>query len=171
MTKRDKSRQRRLTVPQQNAVDLLIQGKNDRQVAESLGVSRQTVWEWRQRHPVFVTELNRLRQEVWGAQTERLRGLVCGAVDVLEAALQDDCSLPAAVHVLKAVGVYGTDLHPLGPIDAAEIQRQIDHEGRWPLIVPRTKRSNALRPGKTDCFVDHVLACDREASQLPLGGR
>ena len=133
MTKPEKSRQRRLTVPQQNAVDLLIQGKNDRQVAESVGVSRQTVWEWRQRHPVFVAELNRLRQEVWGAQIERLRGLVHGAVDVLEAALQDDCSLPAAIHVLKATGVYGTDLRPVGPIDAAEAQLQIDREEQMAL--------------------------------------
>ena len=44
--KPNKSRQRkRLTVGQKNALDLIIQGKNDRQVAELVGVSRQTVWE------------------------------------------------------------------------------------------------------------------------------
>ena len=129
MPKPDKSRQRkRLTVGQKNALDLMIQGKNDRQVAELVGVSRQTVWEWRHRHPRFMAELNQLRQDVWGAQTERLRSLLDSALDVIEAALQDDRSLPAAVHVLKAAGVYGTDLRPSGPIDPTEVQQRMDHE-------------------------------------------
>ena len=33
----------RLTIQQQNAIDLLLVGKNDRQVAESVGVERVTV--------------------------------------------------------------------------------------------------------------------------------
>jgi hypothetical protein len=131
MAKPDKTRQRQqLTVVQKNAVDLLIQGKSDRQVAELVDVSRQTVCEWRQRHSGFIGELNLRRQEVWGAQTERLRGLVETAVDALEAALRDEGSLSAAVHVLKAAGVNGTDLRPLGPIEPTEIERQIDHEAQ-----------------------------------------
>ena len=129
MTKPDKSRPRKaLTVAQKNALDLLIQGRNDRQVAEQVGVSRQTVWEWRHRHPGFATELNRRRQEIWGAQLERLRGLAEKAIDVLETTLDEEASLSAAVHVLRAVGAYGTDLRPTGLTDAGEFQRQLDRQ-------------------------------------------
>ena len=55
-TKPDKTRQ--LSQEQMNAVEHLIQGKSDRAVSEAAGVSRQTVWEWRNRDPLFIAELN-----------------------------------------------------------------------------------------------------------------
>ena len=129
MAKPDKSRQRqKLSAAQRTAIGLLLQGKNDRQVAEQVGVSRQTVWDWRMRNPTFATELNRRRQEIWGTQTERLRNLVEKAVDVLETAVDTEQSLSAAVHVLKAVGVYGADLRPVGLIDAVDFDLQLDRE-------------------------------------------
>jgi len=60
----DKTRQ--LSIKQQNAIDLLIQGKSDRKTAEAIGVSRQTVTNWRNNNPVFIAELNKQRKAVWG---------------------------------------------------------------------------------------------------------
>jgi len=60
----DKARQ--LSIKQQNAIDLLIQGKSDRKTAEAIGVSRQTVTNWRNNNPVFIAELNKQRKAVWG---------------------------------------------------------------------------------------------------------
>ncbi len=57
-TKSDKIRQ--LSQEQMNAIEHLLQGKSDRAVSEAAGVSRQTVWEWRNRDPLFIAELNRL---------------------------------------------------------------------------------------------------------------
>lgn len=126
MTKADRTRQ--LSIEQLNAIDLLVQGKSDREVAEAVGVSRQTVTEWRNRNAVFAAELNRRRQEVWGAQVERLRQLVARAVDVLEQDLEqtDDPRLrqSAAVHILRCVGLYGASLEPTGPTDPEDIERQ-----------------------------------------------
>ena len=55
-TKSDKIRQ--LSQEQMNAIEHLLQGKSDRAVSEAVGVSRQTVWEWRNRDPLFIAELN-----------------------------------------------------------------------------------------------------------------
>lgn len=127
MAEADKTRQ--LNVKQENAIDLLLQGQNDREVAEAVGVSRQTVTEWRNGNPVFVAELNRRRKEVWGGQQERLRGLVAKAVDTLEEQLEDEHGMTpvrvrqaAAVHILKAVGLYGTKLQPAGSSDPERVE-------------------------------------------------
>jgi DNA-binding CsgD family transcriptional regulator len=40
-----------LTLAQENAIDLLIIGKPDREVAECLGIARETVTRWRHEHP------------------------------------------------------------------------------------------------------------------------
>ena len=55
-TKPDKTRQ--LSLEQMNAIEHLLRGRSDRAVAEAVGVSRQTVWEWRNRDPLFIAELN-----------------------------------------------------------------------------------------------------------------
>ena len=105
----------RLSVEQENAIDLLIQGKTDRETAEAVGVTRQTVCEWRLKNTLFREALNLRRRELWDGQTERLRGLVSKAVDVLEGGLEaEDPRLQqsAAVHILKAVSLYGTPREP-----------------------------------------------------------
>ncbi len=133
MAKPDKTR--RLTVEQENAIDLLIQGQNDRETAEAVGVARQTVTEWRNNNVEFIAELNLRRQEVWGGQVERLRGLVGQAVD----ALADDVTSgdeklrqAAAVHILRAVGLYGENLKPTGPVEVEDvkIERETKEDNR-----------------------------------------
>ena len=116
-----------LSIEQQNAIDLLILGKSDREVAEEVGVSRPTVTDWRNHDEHFAAELNRRRQEVWGAHTERLRMLIERAVDALEGNLDaEDPALrqAAAVHVLKAVGLYGTNLRPGGSTTAKAVRAE-----------------------------------------------
>lgn len=118
MAKNGNSRQiEELSIEQHNAIDLLIQGKSDREVGEVCGVARQTVTNWRNNSAGFVAELNRRRLDVWDVQTDRLRALVSEAVTVLEADLQsDDLRLrqAAAIHVLRAVGLYGLNMLPVG---------------------------------------------------------
>jgi hypothetical protein len=52
---------RPLSLEQENAIDLLILGKPDREIVEAVGVTRETAWYWRHEHPVFLAEPNRLR--------------------------------------------------------------------------------------------------------------
>jgi hypothetical protein len=116
-TKPDKIRQ--LSIEQENAIDHLLQGKSDRVVAEAVGVSRQTVWEWRKRDPLFIAELNRQRSEMWKEAHERLRSLTNRALDVVELQLDSGdpkASLAAAKYVLQGTQLLGeTDLRVGGP--------------------------------------------------------
>jgi uncharacterized Ntn-hydrolase superfamily protein len=52
----------------------------------------------------------------WSKAVEELRGLVPRAVQVLAAGLESDdpkVQQAAALHVLRAVGMYGKDLEPI----------------------------------------------------------
>lgn len=72
-TKPDKTRQ--LSQEQMNSIEHLLQGKSDRAVAEAVGVTRQTIWEWRNHDPLFIAELNWQRYEMWKEAHERLKSL------------------------------------------------------------------------------------------------
>lgn len=129
MTESDKSRQ--LTVAQRNAVDLLVLGKTDGEVAEGVGVTRQTVNEWRNHDSVFIAELNSQRQELWNSPKQHLRRLVSKAIQTLEDNLgAEDPALrqAAAVHVLKSTGLYGTQMEPGGPTNPEDVERGWERE-------------------------------------------
>jgi hypothetical protein len=111
-----------LTPEMENAIDLLVTGKPDREVAEAVGVSRQTIAQWRQ-HPMFMAELNQRRQTLWADAHARLRALIGGAVDVIEDALRNG-DLKAAIEVLKAVKLYGEVGAPTGATEPDIIVRQ-----------------------------------------------
>ena len=115
-----------LSVEQLNAIDALVTGATDIEAAERVGVSRQTIWEWK-RNPLFLATLNQRRQELWEPQIERLRGLVSKAITVLEQTLESDdekLRLQAAVQVLKSVGLQGVNLAPQGETDPEIIESE-----------------------------------------------
>ena len=58
-----------LTPQQETAIDLILAGKNDREVAESIGKSRSTINVWRNQDPLFMATLNNQRQQVRGASS------------------------------------------------------------------------------------------------------
>ena len=111
---------RNLSIQQKNAIDLLIVGQTDGEVAQTIGVSRQTINQWKNQDAVFVAEMNRKRKNIWECQQERLRSVVEKSIDVLiEDMSGDDLKLrqSAAIHILKAVKLYGTDQKPSGFTD------------------------------------------------------
>jgi len=96
-----------LTPQQETAVDLLASGKTVTDTATAIEVTRQTVSEWLNHHPGFEAALHSRRQELWAGMTDALRGLLPKALEVIERELDGEAPLPAAVHVLKACGLYG----------------------------------------------------------------
>jgi len=125
VTRADKSRH--LSAKQTRAVESIIRGATDAETARTAGVARQTVNEWRNWNPTFQAELNRRRKEQWHAATERLRSLAGRAVEVLDDDLRGDdpkARREAALHVLRAVKLYGADLEPDGPTTAEELMTQ-----------------------------------------------
>ena len=73
-----------LSPKQQTAMELMLQGLGDLQVAERLGIERTTVYRWRTKPGPFRKRLARYRREVWKQQADRMRGMVQPALEVLQ---------------------------------------------------------------------------------------
>lgn len=95
-----------LTPQQAAAVDLLAMGRTVTETAEAVGASRQTVSAWLHHGTEFRAQLGLRRGELWNTATDRLRGLLPKALDVLEHEL-DAASLGAATALLRAAGLQG----------------------------------------------------------------
>ena len=115
-------RQHGLTIEQQNAIDLLVTGMTDAATAEVVGVHRVTVTKWRLYDPWFRADLNRRRQDVWGAAGDRLRAMLPKAMDTIEQELEQG-DAKTAVQVLKLAGLSALE-PPAGPVEAEEIIEQ-----------------------------------------------
>jgi hypothetical protein len=116
-TNPDKTRQ--LSIEQMKAIELLAQGQSVNTVAQSVGVSSQTIYDWRH-DPLFIAELNHQRSRLWSEAQERLRSLANEAIDVLEDQLASDgpkVALSAARYVMQGTKLLGdTNLNlPTGP--------------------------------------------------------
>jgi hypothetical protein len=126
-----------LSVEQENAIDVLLTGKTDRETAEAVGVSRWTVQRWRTQHPLFMATLQQKRAEVWRGAQEKLRSLMMKAVENLATAVESG-DLKASIELLKAVGMYGDGtMNAISEQDPEKLIRQqtaaqVDREG-----VPR----------------------------------
>ena len=81
-------RQYALTAPQRSAIDLILGGANDRQVAERLGVSRVTVTRWRNYDPQFQLALNNRRTQLWAEGTDAIRTVLPEALDTIREQLR-----------------------------------------------------------------------------------
>ena len=129
-TEADRSRQ--VTAAQELAIARLLSGGTDSEAAEAAGVTRQTVNAWKNSCAAFQAELFARRQSVWQAHEDRLRWLLSVALDVLEDELEAKAEtlearkrrLQVAVHVLRASGLYGVPLAPIGTASAEEIELQ-----------------------------------------------
>jgi hypothetical protein len=122
-----------LTTEQENAIDALLTGKSDREVAEAVGVTRWSVQQWRTGHPVFMATLQQRRAELWGTTGERLRALMSRAVENLQAAVEGG-DLKASIELLKITGMYGGVVNVLSETDPEKIIRkqaevQVQREG------------------------------------------
>jgi len=80
-----------------------LTGLNDREVAESIGVGRNTVNKWKNHDEDFQAELNERRRELNEATQNRIRSLTRKALDAIEYAL-DRGDARIALEVLKMAG-------------------------------------------------------------------
>jgi hypothetical protein len=100
-------KKKELTGQQHLAIELIIAGKSDREVAEATNSSRETICRWRNHNFLFISELNLKRQELWYSANERLRAMVHRALDVLEKNLEAGNDVKTAIEVLKSANLYG----------------------------------------------------------------
>lgn len=98
--------QQKLSTKQLIAVNLLLQGLTDQEVADRVRVRRETVNQWKNHNLYFQDEVDRRTREVWRAIKDGLGYWAQKAVAVLGKKV-DEGSLKAAIETLKAAGVYG----------------------------------------------------------------
>src|SRR5829696_4737185 len=69
---------------QQTALELLLLGHSDIEIAKALDLRRETIWRWKHRDREFQTALRERQATMADAAAERLRGLVDQAVSVVQ---------------------------------------------------------------------------------------
>jgi len=104
-----------LSIEQENAIDLLLLGQSDREVAEAIGVTRWSVQQWRTSHPLFITTLAQRRESLFSGTVDRLRALLSQTVDNIRKAITEG-DVAASFPLLKATGIHGFCL-PVGELD------------------------------------------------------
>jgi len=97
---------------QLHAMELLVAGKSDAEVASELGIDRSTIWRWRQ-NPTFADEVVRLQHLQREAAFARMAALVTAAVDVIGAVMTDP-EAPASVRLRAASEVLDRTFTPHG---------------------------------------------------------
>jgi hypothetical protein len=153
-----KRRKTQLSIEQMNAIDLLVLGTSDKEVAEAVGVHRTTIWLWRSQDPLFIAELNRRRNEVWRRGADKLRALIPKALAVLEEELANADNkdrAKIALEILRLCGVEEAGSLKIGPEDPDEIAYQMLRD-QW-----REPKPRGLREGIKETVPALMEAVDR----------
>ncbi|MFC5713834.1 hypothetical protein ACFPU1_13755 [Thalassorhabdus alkalitolerans] len=107
-------REQGLTIEQLNAIDLLIAGKSDQDVANVIEVNRVTITKWRNYDVYFRAELNKRRKELWGASIDKMRAILPKAIERLEKEIEKEHGWKVAIELLKISGVNNTHITTIG---------------------------------------------------------
>jgi hypothetical protein len=112
-----------LIIEQENAIDLLLTGQSDREVAEAVGVTRWAVQGWRTSHPFFMATLAQRREEIFGAAVNRLRTLLNKALENITGAIQSG-DVKSSFKLLKATRLHGF-CPPAGETDVQKLAERL----------------------------------------------
>ena len=112
-----------LSPEQLNAIDLLIQGKSDQEVADIVGKDRTTVCRWKTRVPFFMATLEAKRQELFGVALQRLRNLLSRAIDNIQGSIEDG-DVKSSFELIKATGLWAA-APPSGETNVRILSEQI----------------------------------------------
>ena len=123
-----------LNIKQKKAIELLLEGKTNTEVASAVGVGRDTLWEWRNKS-YFADALNEQWQQLQDNSAEQLRSLlVPQALDVVEQALDranvlNNADVKLALATLKALVPYGSIKLPVANTDCQKVVLELPK--RW----------------------------------------
>ena len=135
------------TALQYRAIEMMLNGHREADIADELKIDRVTVWRWRKLDPCFIAALNRRRAELWADHSDKLRALVAQALEVASAELANEAN-PERGKLAIAVLKFATMIPPSGEIDTETIVRE------------RVEIERKNTPG----ILDHMM---EEGKQLP----
>lgn len=107
-------REQGLTIEQLNAIDMLVMGRTDKEVAEIIGVNRVTITKWRNYDLCFQAELNKLRKEIWNSSIDKMRALVPKAIERLEKEVGSENGWKIALEIVKIAGLERQQIMNIG---------------------------------------------------------
>jgi len=99
-----------LSMKQERAISLMILGKNDTEIGEEVGVSRESVWRWRNENTDFMEAARMRRETLISKHTEELQTLLGEALKVVRESLKSGdarTKLRVALQLLKMSGLQG----------------------------------------------------------------
>ena len=106
-----------LSTKQQKALEALLSGASDAAAAAAAGVVSQTVWTWRNKHPEFAAELDRLRDEHWRMRLDAVNAGATAAIAIVTEIMNDTTVNPhtrlAAAGKLLDLAFKGRDMFDL----------------------------------------------------------
>lgn len=108
---------------QELAIDLVLVGKSDGEIAKQVGVSRQTINTWRNQDEDFRVELAKRRRALRERHQDELSGLVSEAIEVMREAMRESdmfTRLRAAQTVLRTAGLQA-EMKKEEPLSKEEI--------------------------------------------------
>ena len=79
-----------LSLKQHYAMELLLIGKTDAEVAALISVDSDIVGQWQNKDSAFILAINALRAAAWEGSVARLKSLMSRALDVVEEAVTRD---------------------------------------------------------------------------------
>ena len=91
-----------LSLKQHYAMELLLIGKSDAEIAALIGVDSEIIGQWQNQDAEFVVAINALRAAAWEDSVARLKRLMSHALDVVEEAVTRDEMV--AISFLQALG-------------------------------------------------------------------
>lgn len=119
---------KKLTTKQIKAIELLIMGKHNGEVAQCVGVRRETVWRWQNQDSDFIAVFNQCNAQRTQTLTARFNGLFLHALDLLEEAIKqgDANTALALVQALKPTSVASTEIgsNPNLPMEPDNQQKE-----------------------------------------------
>ena len=76
-----------LNLKQHYAMELLLVGKSDAEIAALIGVDSEIIGQWQNKDAEFVVAINALRAAAWEDSVAKLKRLMSRALDVVEEAV------------------------------------------------------------------------------------
>jgi hypothetical protein len=141
------------------AIDLLLTGASDTDVAAALGINRKTLYRWRVHDPAFRAVLDAHRRAAYDHAADRLRAMLSIALDLLQRQLNDPYA-PTALRAARAI----LGLASLGQATRPPIP---EPEPRTPR--PKTAMNPALRQAVHECAppVEPLLGAALSGEGMP----
>ena len=98
------------------ALELVLAGNTDQEIAAEVGVTRQTVNEWKNAHPAFKAEVTRRTRELSESLASRALSVRFKALEVVEDAIEKG-NLNAALSYLRLTMPAPDTSGPIDPRD------------------------------------------------------